>query len=283
MSNFTVSPVAAINGNVATLEDQLKLGLKTYGQEVMKAFMRSSETKGRYMEKTISSGKSAQFPAFGRKEASYHTRGQFLTGTDLNANERIINLDGNLISDSTIDNFEEAVAHYDVREPHTSADGEAIALAMDTHMYATLLQEARNATANVDGSGGAPSTGTGSSITNAAALTDAAVIQSLFFEAGTKFDNNYVPQSNRMAHLTPGQVALLVELAPRAIHKDFNGQGSVESGKIMQLNGFEIIKSVNWANNVVGKNIVASDPRAKYGVDATNSASLFTHKSAAGS
>ena len=74
------------------------LFLKKYGGEVLTAFRESNVFIGRHMVRTITQGKSAQFPATWKAVASYHTVGTQITGQVIKGNERTINLDDLLIS-----------------------------------------------------------------------------------------------------------------------------------------------------------------------------------------
>ena len=62
MANVTIANPMAINGATATDAEKLALALKVFSGETLTAFQRTSVTTGRVMERTIASGKSAQFP-----------------------------------------------------------------------------------------------------------------------------------------------------------------------------------------------------------------------------
>ena len=79
--------------------------------------------------RTITSGKSAQFPVLGTATAAYHTVGTPLVGANqIKANEKIINIDDLLIAQSFIANIDELKnCSYDVRATYADELGKALA------------------------------------------------------------------------------------------------------------------------------------------------------------
>lgn len=63
MSNITPSRLGAINGTVTTEADRRALFLKVFSGEILKAFKEVNVALERSLVRTITSGKSAQFPA----------------------------------------------------------------------------------------------------------------------------------------------------------------------------------------------------------------------------
>ena len=84
------SPVSVGKINAGGTEDALFL--KVFAGEVLTSFERASKTEGADMVRSISSGKSATFPVMGRVGASYHTAGAEITGSDINHNEKSLQL-----------------------------------------------------------------------------------------------------------------------------------------------------------------------------------------------
>lgn len=80
MSNATVARVGQINGS----GDVDALFLKVFAGEVLTAFEVNNVALSRTQMKTIANGKSAQFPAFGRIAAEYHTPGTEIVGKTMN-------------------------------------------------------------------------------------------------------------------------------------------------------------------------------------------------------
>lgn len=75
--------------NAANADDALFL--KVFSGETITAFEEANVMLSRTMKRSISSGKSAQFPVFGKTTASYHTPGNELLGaTLLNKQKRLL-------------------------------------------------------------------------------------------------------------------------------------------------------------------------------------------------
>ncbi len=102
MANATISDIGLINGG-GTAD---ALFLKVFAGEVMASFEKDTVFKDRTMSRSISSGKSAQFPVVGRNSAAYHTPGAEIVGTQQLHNERVITIDDLLVSSVFISNLE---------------------------------------------------------------------------------------------------------------------------------------------------------------------------------
>ena len=74
MANVTIAQPGLIAGG----SDALQMYLKVFAGETITAFERASVTNGRHMVRSIASGKSAQFPVFGRASAAYLKSGKSL-------------------------------------------------------------------------------------------------------------------------------------------------------------------------------------------------------------
>ena len=90
MANATVSRLGLINNTGTGFND---LFLKVFSGEVLTAFARNNIFNEQlHSVRTITSGKSAQFPVLGTATAAYHTVGTPLVGANqIKANEKIIN------------------------------------------------------------------------------------------------------------------------------------------------------------------------------------------------
>lgn len=141
MPNVTIANPMAINGQATSDADKLALALKVFSGETLTAFQRTSVTTGRVMERTIASGKSAQFPVFGRTKAHYLKAGQSLDDLreNIKQNERIIKLDGLLTADTLIYDLDEFIAHYDFRSPYAAELGNALAISHDASVLAECM------------------------------------------------------------------------------------------------------------------------------------------------
>jgi hypothetical protein len=268
MSNFTPSRLGQVNGSGAT--DALFLNI--FAGEVLKSFDVTNVMMARHTVRTIPHGKSAQFPASGLADAYDHTPGVRLQGRAIAHAERIITIDGLLVSDVFLSNIDEAMNHYDVRSIYTTEVGRALARRMDRNVLQIATLAAR-ATATVTGGfGGSQLNGGANLPTN----TSGALRDSIFTAAQT-LDEKNVPEDGRFCVLRPAQYYRLV-LDAVVPNRDFSGApgGDVRTGKVWEVSGVEIVKS----NNLPSTNITTGN--TKYQGNFVNTFGLVMHGAAVG-
>lgn len=267
MADMTVARPGQANG----AGDPKVLFLKKYGGEVLTAFRESNVFIGRHIVRTITSGKSAQFPATWKATAQYHTPGTQITGQQIKGNERVINLDDVLISPVFIASIDEAMSHFEFRREYSFQSGAALSRTFDKNVAQVGILAAR-ASATVEGANG------GTQITSANARTDADALIGALFDAAQALDEKDVPEMERFAFLKPAQYYMLVESGNKAVTTDLNpeGNGSVASGKIKRVAGIELVKTNN-----LPQTDVATGPAAYQG-DFTNTACLVMQRGAVG-
>ena len=268
MANGNITPSRL--GQSMGAGDTDALFLKVFGNEVLAAFEEANVMKELHTIRTISSGKSAQFPVLGTATAKYHTPGQdvFDAGnsytTAIKHRERVINIDDVLIAATSIANIDELKNHYDVRATYSSELGRALAKRFD---LATLRTLAAAAETDAD-SRANPYAAQGTRIdlgttTGAPAnLSTAANIIQTFRVMAQKLDEKHVPSDGRFAILTPELYYLLTGSDNIAINRDFGGSGAVASGSIPQLLGIKIYSSPHIADIAVS-DVSGDDVNAK--------------------
>ncbi len=239
------SPMAIGTVTGATTdEEKLALALKVFSGEVLTAFERTSVTNGRVLERTIESGKSAQFPVFGRTKAHYLKAGQSLD--DLRENieqgERIIKIDGLLTADALIFDLDSFIAHYDFRSPYAAELGNALAISHDASVLAEMAKEALNTQENVKGNGlgGVETVTLDSGVVGINKQTGLAIYQVLL-NVKAKMSKNYIPASDRYAFLDPEYHAALAS-ALEFLNRDYGASGTILEGNVIRLAGFDIIE-----------------------------------------
>lgn len=278
MANATVSRIGSINDGA----DKQALFLKVFSGEVLESFERTSVTMGKHFVRTITSGKSAQFPVLGRSSAGYHTPGTEIVGRKVNANEKIISINGLLLADHFIANIDEAMNHYDVRSVYSASMGSELGLQMDKHVLQEGIKAAL-ASANV-ADAGYPG---GTIVTSANSATVAADLVKALFDAATAFDDKYIPQEGRFAFLKPTQYYLLAN-ASNAVDKDVSGgdNGGVASGTVYKVAGFTLVKTPHLPTTNVttglDAGLGADGTATPHTVDARNTVALCMHPSAVG-
>lgn len=276
--------------------DKLALFLKVFGGEVLTAFARTSVTTSRHMVRSISSGKSAQFPVLGRTQAAYLAPGENLDDIrkDIKHTEKVITIDGLLTADVLIYDIEDAMNHYDVRSEYTSQLGESLAMAADGAVLAEiagLCNLQSNANENIEGLGTASVIETSQ---NKEGLADQVELGKEIIAALTKaraaLTKNYVPASDRVFYCDPDSYsAILAALMPNAAN--YAALIDPERGSIRNVMGFEVVEVPHLTAGGAGtkrntmENQKHAFPETKAGntkVAKDNVIGLFMHRSAVG-
>ena len=268
MANGNITPSRL--GQSMGAGDTDALFLKVFGNEVLAAFEEANVMKELHTIRTISSGKSAQFPVLGTATAKYHTPGQdvFDAGnsytTAIKHRERVINIDDVLIAATSIANIDELKNHYDVRATYSSELGRALAKRFDLATLRTLAAAAEtdaDSRANPDAAQGTR-IDLGTTTGAPANLSTAANIIQTFRVMAQTLDEKHVPSDGRFAILTPELYYLLTGSDNIAINRDFGGSGAVASGSIPQLLGIKIYSSPHIADIAVN-DVSGDDVNAK--------------------
>lgn len=248
-------------GQVNLANDVNALFLKQFAGEVLTTFEVENVMMPLHTVRSISSGKSAQFPTTGVASATYHTPGESLLTTSakgylsqIKHAEKVINIDDMLISSAFIANIDEAKNHYDVRSIYSTEIGRQLAYTADKNLIRSVIAGAR---ATTDRFGNSSTTTTyylGSQLpyddeapsgSPATVLADELVKP--FFDAAQKMDEKGVPNSDRYAVVTPAFYYQLINVNKDVISRDYNpeGNGSKAGGYIVQVAGIKIMKSNN--------------------------------------
>ena len=272
MANATVSRLGQVNSS----GDANALFLKVWSGEVLATFQRENKMLGMSSVRTISSGKSAQFPVVGTNSTSYHTPGNEITGTAVKHAEKIINIDDLLISNAFIANIDEAKNHYDVRSIYTSEMGRALANKADQHLL-QLSVLAAQASATITGGDA------GTQITDADAKTNAASLISSIFECAQALDEHDVPSEERYCVVPPATYYLLVQ-NDKILNRDFGAErnGVYADGTVIKVAGVNIVKANTAVTAFTDQSSSISGTNNTYNVDASNVAAVVFHKSAIG-
>lgn len=266
-------------GIVAGPSHSDNLALKVFSGEVLKTYNTNTVMKGRHREKTISSGKSAQFPAIGKASAEYHTPGHVILGQDMDHGEKVISIDDMLVASTFMSNYEEAMNHYNTRSEYTVQIGEALGQSYDQHLFAIATKAA------VNGDSGAVAGMAAATEDNIGTTPTVTDFVDAIYAGAEHFDATNIPQSERVIFVTPSMYWSLVKDGS-FIDRDFNNSnGSKADGTIMRVAGIEIVKTNNLALDfgtatLAGKR--AGSTIADYTVDGTASLGLLMQKQALG-
>ncbi|CAB4165339.1 major capsid protein [uncultured Caudovirales phage] len=266
MANFTVDRIGQIAG--AGVTDALFL--KQFGGEIMGIFQNQMVGIDRHTVRNISSGKTAQFPAYGRVTAAYHTPGTELVGQTMQHAERTISVDDFLVADLSLSQIDDLMNHYDVRGPYAEELAYSLANAADANVLQVALLAAR-ASATV--TGGAA----GKVITSATANSSASALITALYTIAQTFDENNLPAEGRQVFIKPAQWSLLAQSSTLYVNQNSATPGDVAKGTpTPMVAGIELVKT----NNVPSTN-VTTGPTAYRGNFST-SVVVATHKSALG-
>ena len=279
MSNATVSRLGLVD-NTGTDFDALFL--KVFSGEVLTAFTRNNIFNEQlHSVRTITSGKSAQFPVLGTATAAYHTPGNLLTGgNQIRHGERLISIDDLLIADVFVSKLEELKNHYDVRAAYADELGKALAKTYDSNV-AKMIANASRASSTLTGIAGGLTLTLGSGNTASANVSGDEIAADIY-DIAQAFDERDIPPTDRFCVLPPAEYYKLAESATRTVDVDFNpgGNGSFASGKIQQVAGIPVMMS----NNVPQSNVSSNPSGANntYSGDDSKTIGLVFHKSAVG-
>ena len=255
MANGDTSPsrLGQVNGSGAVDA----LFLKVFSGEILTTFEEFNVMKDLHTIRTISNGKSAQFPVTGVATAKYHTPGQNIADADnsylsaIKHAEKVITIDDVLLASTFIADIDSLKNHYDVRSIYSQELGKALAKRFDLATMKTLVAAARSSATITGGNAGIAIDG------GEAADFNATVIQAKLFEAAQKLDENDIPNDGqRYAILKPADYYTLLASGQDAVkvsNRDFGGRGDVATGSIPMVAGIRIFKSNHLADVAIAE------------------------------
>jgi len=234
--------------------------LKQFSGEVLTSFEETNVAMPLHRVRTISNGKSAQFPSIGTTTAAYHSPGEVILGGKVDSSEITVTVDDLLVSSAFVPNIDEAMNHYDVRSTYSKEMGNALANAADRNIFSTIYKAAVGtgngdiegqwinsdftglSTGSVSGNKGkidindVSAEGTTSPATTAQNVVDG-IINSLMM-----FDKHDVT-GEKYCVLKPETYYLLLGADSTAINRDQGGNGSVATGQVPTVGGVKIYMS----------------------------------------
>src|SRR5262245_37171620 len=102
-------PILSRPGQVNGAGDAEAMFRSVFPGEILKAFNETNIMMDLHVVRTISNGKSADFPALGRAVANYHIPGTEILGQVIKGNEVTLNIDALLESSVWMSKFDEAM------------------------------------------------------------------------------------------------------------------------------------------------------------------------------
>ena len=265
--NQSMNPIDVSRlGQINATGDANAMFLKVFSGEVLQTFEEANLMMPLHTVRTINSGKTAQFPVMGTASAKYHTAGESIMGSFVDADsdavgdagegkylsrikhaERTISIDGTLVSSAFIADIDEAKNHYDVRAAYTTQIGRELAYHSDKALIRTVIAGAR---ADKDRFGGTNAAFLGAAIDATTfegdSPTDTYTAKELvnaIVQVAQKMDEKHVPAEGRYVIFNPAEYYKLVGSGNDAINTDFGGMGSIATGEVAQVAGVRILKS----------------------------------------
>lgn len=243
-----------IGTNTVSAHSDRAIALKVFSGEVLTAFEEKNIFMNLVQTRTISSGKSAQFPVIGSytDAVAEHVPGTDIDVKGIAAGERVITIDNLKYASVFVDNFEEAMAHYEVRGQYSMEMGRKLASTVDGDVVTTLRNCIGKNQAGV-ANANAVAAATGQPAAEAAYLdagvltTDSAEaagnkIIDTIFQAQTKLDEKDVP-GERYVVVTPADYYKLVQ-SSKGTNSDYTvSNGGIDTGKITRIAGNNILVS----------------------------------------
>lgn len=257
--------------------DDRSLFLKVFGGEVLTAFTAATIMKGRTRERTIASGKSAQFPLTGTAIAEYVTPGQELLGNNFASHEREITIDGILASHYSVPDIDAAMSHFDIRGPIAEDMGRSLARVYDQNSMRQVILAARTAAAGTFPAGNVI---TSAGLLGSGAITGLNWVNAIR-DAKIQLFNKSVPENADFTMVVTAAVFDAIKWSVNAgnqyvlINQFHAGQsGSLQNQEMLKVEGVNIYRSSLLPNaNDTANTAVFSKYRANY---STTTGILFT-------
>lgn len=260
----------------STSTDTTGLFLKVFSGEVLAAFQRSTVATNNVITRTITSGKSAQFPVLGRAAAKLLTPGNSLDDqrTAIKNTEKVITIDGLLSADCLIYDMDSFQSAYDFRSVYSNQLGEALSQNLDAAILAEIAKLANTAAASINGLGAPAVVSMGEKPTTQAGIGQK-IIDGLLAASAT-LDSNYVPAAQRVAYVTPNTYnAILSALGPNSAQ--YQTIGDLGNATLTNVSGFTVVKAPTLTAGTTEHVFPTTGE-----VTASNVACLIAHQSSVG-
>lgn len=230
------------------------LFLKQFAGEVLTSFEERNVFMPLHRVRTISNGKSAQFPVLGTATAGYHTAGDVIFGGSVDAQEITVTVDDLLVSATFIPKIDEAMNHYEVRSTYSKEMGLALSNAADENVASIIYQAAVAGNANdlesawANGDSTWHTRGNSTEIAGVVSIAGAndvvsgpSIVDGIIAALQT-FDSHDVT-GEKYCVLGPVAYYALMGTDSVAINRDQGGNGSVAQGIVPTVAGVKILMS----------------------------------------
>ena len=278
MSTLATNPATVMTrtGQADSTGSSTALMLTVYAGEVLTAFEQASVTMDKHVIRSISSGVSVQFPlvwkaptpTYAYVSGAATAAGVELVGSAINKNQKLISIDGLMISDFFVNNLDEAMSHFEVRSVYAKEAGVSLGSQWDRNVLQQGVLGARSAALVSGGSGG-------SVLTNSSYGTSGSTLGSGLFDAAEQLDEDNVPENDRYMYIRPAQYYLMAETTS-LINRDWGGSGVYSEGEVMKVAGIHIVKTNNLPITTVSDSSGVTTHEGNF----STTKALVMHKSA---
>lgn len=239
---------ARFGTDIAGTSDR-ELFLKMFGGEVMAAFTENVIMRDKVTLKTITQGKSFQFPKTWKATSEFHTAGAEMLGNDIDTDEVVITIDGLVVAHTAIYDLDAKISHFDVTGEFSAELGRELARHFDKDVMRQIILAARS-------SGTAGWTGTGGKVVEDSALAISSGAYSgvdyidAIREAVVAMEEKNVPESYEKYMVVRPAVFDAIRYAKDAsnqylvLNRDFSAQAGIQ-GRVpmLDIEGVKIMKS----------------------------------------
>ncbi|WP_444939069.1 hypothetical protein [Microbulbifer sp. JMSA002] len=260
--------------------DARALGLKLFSGEVLSAWHANNIALKLTRKRTIKSGKSAQFPLFGRGNASYHTPGKLIEASKIPTVERTVTIDDVAISPVFISDIDEKILHFETRSEYSMECGSQLGELVDRNVFrmvtkAGLITDQTSMT----NAGLTPIAGQEYTqpiqLSGASDHLDGTKIYAAIVKAVTEFRKKNIKEKPVVV-LPPDQYAALLTVPSVAnavwLNRDVGGAGSVTEGIVPKVGGAPIYESNHVPSTNESSGISDPEPLADVAVGSGNEA-----------
>ena len=244
---MATSHTATSSGQQEAAGDRKASFLKVFSGEVLTAFERMNIGLNLVKTRTLTSGKSAQFPVIGQAadtDVAAHTPGADVSTNVIKFNEKVITIDSRYYYSQFVDDYEDKMSHFEYRGELANQAAEAISTKIDKAIFQGVNdsvavspvadQKAGTTVTNTAIHGGATAEARGD------AMVDA------IFDANAAFNANDIPMEGRVCVTRPENYYEIVR-SQKAVNRDYtNGNGGIDSGTVLNIAGTPIL----WSNHL---------------------------------
>jgi hypothetical protein len=230
--------------------DRKALNLKVYSGEVLNAFDKKNMALDLVKVRTISNGKSSQFVVTGSisdTAVATHTPGDDVSTTVMPSNERVILIEDLQYVSSFVDNYEEKMAHFEIRGELAKRSGESLATKIDKQAFGVVLSASQAV-----GIAGQPD---GFEINNDV-ITGGATAEA---KGDALIDTIFAAKAHLEANDVTGDPIFVTDpinyynivQSAKAVNRDFNGgdNGSIAKGNVIEIAGIKVVMSNHFGKD----------------------------------